>query len=226
MSFDIVCANCGAPSSPSVGVCPFCKGVMMRKGPGKENPTVTQIGKFYNEGRLEQALALAKTAETQKPEILKNQKFALLYAKILIEAEGPSSKIKSVLSHALLENPEDPSLIEYLEVVEAKSHLSRELNDVGEIELSHILRRSPKNVHAAFLLGSHLFWIGKETQKSLKYLEQCHRLRPNFLRAAACLGALYKTLGLDAQAGRMFRHCAALESNKEMKAYFKGLAAK
>lgn len=226
MSFEIVCSNCGAPSAPSVGVCPFCKSVLAGEKAGKDAPTIANITKFFNEGKIENALALAKTAEQKKPTLLKNSKFVLLYVKILLEVDGPSSKIKGLLSQSMLENPSDPQLAEYLEVVNARSNLSREKNDMGEVELANVIRRSSRNVHALFLLGSHLFWVENDTQRSLRYLEHCYRLRPNFLRAAACLAALYKRLGLDSQAGRLFRHCSALETNKEMKAYFKELALK
>ncbi|MCB0389899.1 MAG: hypothetical protein KDD58_01355 [Bdellovibrionales bacterium] len=225
MSFDLICENCGAPSSPSVGICPFCKSTFVNFNKNiKESVAVTAINKLFNEGKMDQALLLANQAEKKKPEILNQPKFVILYAKILLETDGPSSKIRSLLSQCLLENPDESLLTEYLEIVNAKSNLTHDVNDLGELELTNLIRRSPKNVHALFLLGSHLFWIEKDTGRSLKYLEACHRLRPNFLRAAACLAALYKNLGLDAQASRLFRHCASIESNKNMKAYFKQLA--
>lgn len=226
MSFDMICSNCGAPSAPSVGVCPFCKTILTSKSSVKDSPTIIRINKFFNDGEIGNALSLVKTAEKSKPALLQNTKFVLLYVKILLEADGPSGKIKSLLSNALLEHPGDSHLIEYMEIIDARSNLSRERNDVGEIELANIIRRSPKNIHALFLLGSHLFWTEKETQRSLRYLERCYRLRPNFLRANACLAALYKTLKLNSQANRLFRKCATLETNKEMRAYFKKLASK
>ncbi len=226
MSFDVICSNCGAPSGPSVGICPFCKSPFSGGGSkisGKESPTLTKIKKYYDEGLIERALNLIRTAEREKPKLLNNANFVLLYVKILLEVDGPTSKINSLLSKALLDKPSDPLLIEYLEIADARSKLSNQVNDPGELELANVIRRSPKNVHALFLLGSHLFWVEGDTQRSLKYLEACHRWRPNFLRAAACLAAIYKKLGLDSQASRLFRHCASLESNKEMKAYFKSL---
>ena len=224
MSFDIICSNCGAPSAPSVGVCPFCKTILTSEGSGKATSAINEINKFFNDGKIGMALALVKAAEKNKPSLLKNIQFVLLYVKILLEVSGPSSKIKSLLSQALLEHPRNPSLIEYLEIINARSNFSREKNDMGEVELANIIRRSPKNVHALFLLGSHLFWVEKNIQKSLIYLERCHRLRPNFLRATACLAALYKSVGLKAQANRLFKRCAVLERDKEMKAYFKRLS--
>ena len=226
MSFDVVCSNCGAPSAPSVGVCPFCKAVLTSEGATKSPPAITEINKFFNDGKIGMALALAQAAEKNKPSLLKNIRFVLLYVKILLETSGPSSKIKSLLSQALLEHPGNSNLIEYLEIIDARSNFSREKNDMGEIELANIIRRSPKNVHALFLLGSHLFWVEKDLQKSLVYLERCYRLRPNFLRASACLAALYKSVGLNAQASRLFKQCARLERNREMKTYFKHLASK
>ena len=162
--------------------------------------------------------------EAQKPDVAKNAGFALLYAKILIEVDAPSSKIRAILNHALVENPSDVRLIEYLEIVEADSHLSHEKNDAGEVALANVIRRSPENAHALFLLGSHLFWMEDDTQRSLVYLERCVRLQPNFLRAKACLAAVYKKLGLDDHAERLLKECAAKTPNQDMKEFFMDFA--
>ena len=94
MSFELICPNCGAPSSPSVGVCPFCKTILTSKKHSKDSPTITNINKLYSEGKLEQALLMVKSAENKKPNLLNNVRFILLYVKILIEVDGPSSKIR------------------------------------------------------------------------------------------------------------------------------------
>src|SRR3990167_8309569 len=99
MSFETICPQCGAPSSPTIGICPYCKAVMTTEAE-KKNPAITNIKKSFNEGNLEQALSLAKALESTKPESLKNVDFVLLYAQILIEVDGPSSRIKSLLNHA------------------------------------------------------------------------------------------------------------------------------
>ncbi len=223
MSFDIVCANCGAQSSPTIGVCPYCKSVMTTEAE-KKTPAIGSIKKSFNDGQLERALSLAKILETQNPDSLKSREFVLLYTQILLEAEGPSTKIKSLLNQALIENPSDPQLLEYLEVAEAESNLSREKDDVGEISLSNIIRRSPENVHALFLFGSHLFWVEKDAQRALRYLEQCVRLRPNFFRAKACLAAVYKALKMDDLAVRFCNECASKASDPEMKKFFTDFA--
>ncbi len=223
MNFDIICPNCGAPSSPTIGICPYCKAVMTTEGE-KKNPAVTNIKKAFNEGNLEQALSLAKALETQKPEVLTNVDFVLLYAQIFIEVDGPSGKIKSLLNQAIIANPSDSRLLEYLEVVEAESNLSRDKDDAGETALANIIRRSPENVHALFLLGSHLFWVEKDYQRALRYLEQCVRLRPNFIKAKACLAAVYKELGRKDLSVRLFNECAAKNSEGKIKEIFTNLA--
>lgn len=219
MNFDIVCANCGALSSPAIGVCPYCKSVMTTEVE-KKTPAIGSIKKSFNDGQLEKALSLAKALETQKPDSLENKDFVLLYTQILLEAEGPSTKIKSLLNKALVDNPSDPQLLEYLEVAEAESDLSREKDDAGETVLTDIIRRSPKNVHALFLLGSHLFWVKKDAQRALRYLEQCVRIRPNFFRAKACLAAVYKALKMDDLAVRFCIECASKTSDPKMKEFF------
>ncbi len=223
MSFDIICANCGAPSSPAIGVCPYCKSVMTT-AEEKSNPAIGNIKEFFNDGQLEKALSLARTLETQRPDSLKSKEFILLYVQILIEAEGPSTKIKSLLNQALIDNPSDPQLLEYLEVAEAESNLSREKNDAGEIALANIIRRSPENVQALFLLGSHLFWVEKDAQRALRYLEQCVRLSPNFFKANACLAAVYKTLKMDDIATRFCNECASKATDPQVKKLFTDFA--
>lgn len=223
MSFDIICPNCGAPSSPTIGVCPYCKAVMTTEAE-KKTPAITNIKKAFSEGNLEQALSLAKALEAQKPESLKNVEFVLLYTQILIEVDGPSSKTKSLLNQALIDNPSDSRLSEYLEIVEAEANLSHDKDDAGEVALANIIRRSPGNIHALFLLGSHLFWIEKDYQRALRYLEQCVRLRPVFIKAKACLASVYKELGRNDLAVKLFMECAAKTNDSYLKKFFTDFA--
>lgn len=223
MSFDIVCAHCGAASSPVMGVCPYCKAVMTTKAE-KEIPAIANIRKYFDEGQVERALSLARFIETQKPESLKSKEFLVLYAQILIESEGPSTRIKSLLNQFLIDNHSDPQLLEYLEIVEAESNLSRQKNDAGEIALVNIIRRSPENAHALFLLGSHLFWVEKDAPGALMYLEQCVRIRPNFLRANACLVGVYKALRMNDLAEAFCDECASRAPDPETKKFFVDLA--
>ena len=219
MNFDIVCTNCGAPSSPTVGVCPYCKSVMT-SGLEKNIPVVADIKKYFAEGQIERALSLAKALEAQKPESLKSKELALLYAEILFEAESPSTKIRSLLDQSLIEHPSDPELLEYLEVAEAESNLSRQKDAEAEVALANVIRRSPENVYALFLLGSHLFWAKNDAQGALRYLEQCVRLRPNFFRAKGCLCAVYKFLKMNEPARKLCQDCAAKVSDPVMKQLF------
>ena len=223
MNFEIVCPNCGALSSPAVGVCPYCKSAMTTDTE-KQVPTLTTIKTLYSDGKTDKALLLAKDLETQQPELLKNVDFALLYANILFEVDGPSSKIKAILGQAFTSNPSNAQVTEYLDVVDAESNLTDEPNDAGEQMLVQIVRRSPENVYALFFLGSHLYWVEKDAQKSLRYLEQCVRLRPNFIRAKACLAAVYKALNMNDAASRLLDECAAKASDKNTKEFFKNFA--
>ena len=221
MNFEIACSNCGAVSSPVVGICPFCKSVMVPADGAKQTASIPQIQSLYDEGKLDQALSLAATLEKKDPVSLENANFVLLYIKTLIEVDAPSSKTKSLLNQALVTNPSHPDLLEYLEVVEAESNLSRESGDDSEISLANIIRRSPKNVHALFLLGSHLFWVEKNPQRALRYLEACVRFRPSFIRAKACLAAVYKELNMADIATRLMDDCASKVSDSSTKQFFK-----
>jgi len=225
MSFSLQCQGCGASSGPSVGVCPYCKTVLSTKK-GAENPSVKAMRDLYEKGDLAQALALGSVAEKEKPKLLESPAFVLLFAQILLEAEAPSSKIRALLQRALMEHPGEAALQEYLEIVNAKVDLSHDKADPGEVALKNLLQRSPGNPHAAFMLGSHLFWVEQDSRAGLVYLERAVKNRPNFLRALACLGALYGSIGAEAQAKKLFQRCVALEKNPEMKKYFQQLVAR
>lgn len=224
MSFPIVCPNCGAPSGPSTGVCPFCKSVVAAAASAGPRG-VEAVRKAIADGDLPRALALSSTVAAEDAKALENVEFLLLYAKILLESEGPSSKIRSLLGKALVIEPANGAVAEYLEIVEAKALLTREKNDLGERRLAEIIRRSPNNAHALFLLGAHLFWVSGETASAVRYLERCVALNAKFLRAWGCLGSIYEKLGNAALAGRAFRQCAILETNPEMRSFFERKAA-
>lgn len=230
MSFDTICANCGAPSGPSVGVCPYCKSVTTASKRTPASTTLTAIRTAYNEGDLARALEMAIAAEKKDLEkhhgneqagLHANANFILLYAKILFEAEAPSSRLKSFLARAALLHPEIPEINEWLELALAKGQLQHGRDDVGETTLKNILRRSPRNGHAAFCLGSHLYWEEKSSSEALPYLEIAVRECPNFLRAHACLAHAYAKIGAIPQAKALLRKCVALERNQNMKAFFK-----
>jgi hypothetical protein len=190
-----------------------------------ENPNLKELRQLFEKGRLNEALSLGKGLEKAKPEIRKEADYALLFAQVLIEAEAPSSHVKALLMEALVEN-ESPLLHDYLDVINAKGQLNHEAEDAGEVLLKAVIRRSPKNAHANFLLGSHLFWVEKQNGRALKYLEAAVKARPTFLRALACLGALYQALGNGPVAAHSFEKCAELENEPGMKKFFEDLAAK
>jgi cytochrome c-type biogenesis protein CcmH/NrfG len=224
MSFPIVCPNCGAPSGPSTGVCPFCKtAVVSAAGEGPRGGAA--VKKAYEAGDLPLSLSLCASVAADDPKAMEDPDFLLTYARILIESEGPSSKIKSLLGRAYSLQPENPAVSEYLEIVDAKSQLTPEKNDLGEKKLSEILRRSPNNVHALFLLGAHLFWVSREPGPSIRYLERCVSLRPNFLRAWGCLGSVYESLGNRSLSANAYRRCVSLERDPEMRSFFEKKAA-
>ncbi len=221
MSFDLICSNCGATSGPSVGVCPFCKNILSSAG-ADESATLTSFRKAFMDGKLEVALSIGRELEKAKPKLRKDRGFAVTYAQVLIEAEAPSSQVKALIMEALMEE-ESAVLQDYMDLLQAKGLLSHEAEDAGEVMIKTILRRSPRNAHANFLLGSHLFWVEKKPSEAVKYLEACVRERPNFLRAVACLGALYQTLGNGTLAEKSFRRCRDLETSVPMKKYFSDL---
>jgi predicted Zn-dependent protease len=221
MSFPVACPSCGAPSGPAVGVCPFCKAAIAAGPKGvKEHPTLTAIRKEYSEGRLNRALSLATTLERDNAKVAAKPAFGLLHAQILLEAEAPEHRIRTVLNRALADDAAHAELCDYLEILDAKSELTGEWNDRGEQSLRKLLRRSPGNAHALFILGSHLLWTHND-RSCLTHLERCVRQRPVFLRAWGCLGVAYRRMGNKALATRAFQRCVALETEPKMKQFFK-----
>ena len=219
MSFDVICSNCGAPSSPAAGICPFCKKVML--GSRKNEPTTaSNIRKYYQEGDLENALETFDSTIRAKPETEHSFEFLLLGAKILLESEGPTSRIKSLLGKALLLENENPECLDYLELLDARRQLTSQRNDPGEKRIASILRRSPNNVHALFIMGSHVFWVDKAAPQAIPYLQKCVAVRPQFQRAWGCLAVIYESLGQKQLAHQAYRKCLDLEKNPSMRSIF------
>lgn len=218
MSFELICPGCGASSGPSVGVCPFCKTVLASVD-GAESGHEGSVATIYESGKLDMALTLAKKLYETDEKLKKDVSFLLLYAKILIDTEGPTSLVRSVLAEAHLYAPSNQEVLDYLEVMEARQYLKKGLNDNGEVRLKKLLRRSPQNVHAHFFLGTHLFWVDEQMEMAIPHLETCVRLSPNFLRAWGCLGAIYKKMGHSQLAERAFQKCLDLEPETKMREY-------
>lgn len=218
MSFDIVCSGCGAPSGPSVGICPFCK-TIMSTADGKQNHSSDRFVKLYQDGKLEQALSLGDEMYRAQPDLKKDLMFVMTFAKTLIESEAPSSKTRSLLAAAHLENPENKDVLDYIELIEAKNILKKG-EDSGETMLRNLIRRSPQNIHAQFILGAHLFWVEENALMAIPHLETSVRLHPNFLRAWGCLAVAYRKIGNTQLAQSAFRKCAEIETDQRMKDFF------
>lgn len=223
MSFDTICSGCGAPSGPAVGVCPFCKNVMteIKSTKPEYQGNLDLLNEFYREGKLDRALALGSEMIKSDSSLNKDLGFISVFVKILFEAQAPTSRIRSFLAEAHLAHPRSADLMDYLEILDAHQILKKGLNDAGEVMLKNLVRRSPNNTQAHFLLGAHLFWEEGRPVDAIPHLETCVRLHPCFLRAWACLGAIYKSLGNEALSQNAFRMCAGLETNSKMKDYFK-----
>lgn len=217
MSFSMVCPNCGSPSSPSVGVCPFCKTLLSSAEKPSANATVSKV---YATGNLPLALSLARQVYENEATARKNAAFLVLYAKILIESEAPTSQVQGILGEAFLLEPENREVLDYMELLKLRYGLKRGVGDASEVLLKNLVRRSPHNVHALFILGTHMFWEDGQALAAIPYLESCVRLAPNFLRAWGCLGAIYKKMGNAPLAQQAFRKCLELETEPSMQQFF------
>jgi len=224
MSFEIICENCAAPSSPSVGLCPYCKAIMTTEE-SKKLPAFSKLKTLYKEGKSSSALFLAKTVLEQDKKYSEDPSVLLICAKIMIETEGPNSKVKSLLARAYVMEPENGEISDYMELVDAKYEMSRGNKTHGREMLTKILRRSPNHVHAHFLLGAHLYWDNSDPYAAIPHLEKCLILHPNFLRAWACLATIARKIGNTSLAERALRRCLELESGGSMKQYFEKLMA-
>ena len=218
MSFEFVCESCGAVSGPSVGLCPFCKTVLTKNS--ADSATYNSVQKFYTEGRIDLALSAAQKFYKEKVELKSDISFMLLYVKILIETEGPNSLINSILTEAILLAPDNQEVSDYREIVQARQTLRKGFNDSGETTLKNLLRRSPDNIHALFVVGSHMHWVEESSAAAVHYLERCVKLSPNFLRAWGCLSVVYKKINNLPLCQMALQKCISLESNPTMKDFF------
>lgn len=107
-------------SGPSVGICPFCK-MVMSNADGVESISVETFAKLYNDGKLERALSFGTALYKSKPELKSDLSFVITYVKVLIEAEAPSSQLRSILTEAQLAMPQNTDLLDYFEIIDAKA---------------------------------------------------------------------------------------------------------
>lgn len=218
MAFPIVCYNCGAPSGPSVGVCPYCKSPQASaKG---DSASAVELQKMYDDGMFERALPLANQAYQSKPELKKDLNFMLLYAKIMLNCEAPSSRVRSIMAEIYTYYPQQPDVMNYIEILEARLQLKKGAGDSGELLLKGVLRKSPENFHANFFLGTHYVWTEAQPMIALPYLETCVRIMPKSVRSWGCLGAAYRQLGQETAAVNAFQKAMALETSSDMKKFF------
>jgi Flp pilus assembly protein TadD len=227
------CENCGASCHPTDTVCRFCKSPVQFSSKqksesadgGSTDPSLDAalagILHMYHEGKVEKALTLLSVIAKQHPQADRHVPFLVLQAKLLIETEGITARIKASLSKAYLLTPKHPEVTEYLEMIEGKEMLDLHNEQQGLTMLRAVLQKSPKNPHVLFLLGSYLFWTKNNFDEPMRLLEKCVMNRPNFLRAWACLGAVYKKMGRDSLAEKSFKKCLELESHPHMIAFFK-----
>ena len=117
MSFEVVCSSCGAISGPSVGMCPYCKNVVVQSGNQVQGQGT--VSEHYAQGHLDLALSLIQKIYKEDQEAKQDVRFLLLYVKILIETEGPSSLINGLLMDAQLKEPGHQELMDYYEIVQA-----------------------------------------------------------------------------------------------------------
>jgi hypothetical protein len=232
MSFELICPKCGAHSGPSIGICPYCK-THLSTGSSAAGPATppgfAAIRKAFEDGALDQALALTRSAATTLPELVKNRDFAILSVRILIETEATTAQIRSVLTPLLLQNPDDAEADAYLKIVDARSNFTSNggpsPSDESERTLRTVIAKYPDLDLAHFILGAHLFWTRHETVESARHLETAVKLRPNFLRAWGCLGAIYRAIGNGPLATKAFTNCLRLEHEPSMRKYFSDLLA-
>ena len=193
MSFETSCSTCGAPSGPSVGVCPYCKTPFTSVKPA--NPALSSMRDAFQQGRLQEALAQG-SAMKNLPKYSDDGEFLVLWGKVLFESEGPGGTVASIFAKAAAaggDHADEAQL--YFLISAANSELRRGLNDPGENKLQTLLQSHPQNPHILFTLGTHLFWVDQSSDQAMRYLELCVQARPAMPRAWGCLFAIHKSRG-------------------------------
>ncbi len=223
MSFELICHSCGAASGPSVGICPFCKSVLVSEASKKASPALRRLRTLFQEGKLEEASLLAKEALKSKKELSENVEVLLVCAQILFEVEAPLAEPKSILAKASLIEPEHTGIQELLTLVQAKSAISYGNSFDGKKMLESILKSNPTNPHALFLLATYLNSKESNPILAMVYLEKALKSRPNFLRAWACLASISARTGQTHMAEKALIKVISLETNPNMKSFFNKL---
>ena len=222
MSFETVCNQCGATGGPSVGLCPYCKSLMTDSSLTKsESPAYSNLAQLYQDGQIEKALFYVQEVLRSREKFEEDPAMLLLCSKILIESEGPTGRTRALLGTALMNDPKNREINDYLDITEARIALSAQNCQEGIEILEKVLQQSPENPHALFTLGAHYFWHDQNCYSALPYLEKCLRVRPQFLRAWACMATIAKQLGNPQLASSALQKCIALENNASMKNFFR-----
>ena len=124
------------------------------------NSLLGRLKKEYKEGHIDKVLFDCDLLYRQKEKMQQNSNFLLLYVKVLLETKGQHPRLGVYFRGVLLNDPENFEALDYLDILEAKEELTEGVNDPGEQKLMRIIKRSPKNAYAYFLLGAICFgWI-------------------------------------------------------------------
>lgn len=194
MAFDVICENCGAPSGHVVGFCPFCK-CPMSNVDVEHSASYDALLQSYTSGDSDLSVVQVNKLLEKKDELIEDTELLLLTVKILIETEAPRTRVATLLAEAMMKHPHNEQIKLYYNINQAKNNLKVQAFDEAEMVLRNVLKADPKNVHANFILGAHLFWEEEKPQEAIKYLEACVRENPKFKRAWGCLGAAYEKIG-------------------------------
>lgn len=194
MAFDLVCKNCGAPSGHSVGFCPFCK-CPMSDVDSEHSASYEALLQSYTSGDSDLSVIQVNKLLEKKDELIEDTDLFLLTIKILIETEAPRTRVATLLAEAMMKHPSNEQIKLYYKIHQAKNSLRNQAFDEAEMILRNVLKADPKNVHANFILGSHLFWDEDKPQEAIKYLEACTSENTKFKRAWGCLSAAYGKIG-------------------------------
>jgi len=224
------CENCGAPRAAGASACPFCHSHFAAADDAGASvhaelqPHLTQLKEHYSRGKIEEARVLCVLLSKRRTVVEKSGDFLLLQLKILIETEGSVGQMRGVVNVISTLGAAPKEAEPYRQLVEAKEWLDAGAKKEGEALFRQVLSRNPNNPHALFLLGSYLYWEKADPESAARTLERCISSRSVFLRAWACLGAVYVTLGQSDNAKRAFSKCLEFETQPAMIRYFQNLA--
>ncbi len=197
----------------------------MSEAATEKSASYTALIQSYTSGDLDLAVVQVNQLLEKKDELIEDTELLLLTVKVLMETEAPRTRVATLLAEAMMKHPKNEQIKLYYKIHQAKNNLRSQAFDEAEMVLRNVLKIDPKNVHANFILGAHVFWEEDKPQEAIKCLEACVRENPKFKRAWGCLSAAYEKIGNKHLAKHALDKFKSLENSLVVKGILSKFAA-